>query len=70
MALVECPECGRKISSTATMCPNCGFRELQLALKMRADFERAPVVGARGQWVALLIWIAFVALIGRWLGFF
>jgi hypothetical protein len=25
MALVECPECKRQISSSAAQCPNCGF---------------------------------------------
>ena len=25
MALIECPECGKKISDKATTCPNCGF---------------------------------------------
>lgn len=24
MALIECKECGKQISSTATVCPNCG----------------------------------------------
>jgi hypothetical protein len=25
MAIISCPECGKKISSKAAMCPNCGF---------------------------------------------
>ena len=25
MALVNCPECGREVSSTAPTCPSCGF---------------------------------------------
>ena len=25
MALVDCPECGKEVSSTAESCPNCGF---------------------------------------------
>ena len=25
MAIVSCPECGKKISSRAAMCPQCGF---------------------------------------------
>ncbi len=24
MALIECPECGKKISEKANACPNCG----------------------------------------------
>lgn len=26
MALVTCPECGRKVSTNAATCPNCGNR--------------------------------------------
>ena len=26
MALITCPECGKKISDTAVSCPHCGFR--------------------------------------------
>ena len=25
MALIDCPECGREISSSAASCPNCGY---------------------------------------------
>lgn len=25
MALIKCPECGKEVSETATVCPNCGF---------------------------------------------
>ena len=25
MALINCPECGRQVSTTATSCPNCGY---------------------------------------------
>lgn len=25
MALVACPECGKKVSDSAVMCPGCGF---------------------------------------------
>ena len=25
MALISCPECGKKVSSQAKACPNCGF---------------------------------------------
>lgn len=25
MALIQCPECGKKFSNLATECPNCGF---------------------------------------------
>ena len=25
MALIDCPECGRKVSREATACPQCGY---------------------------------------------
>lgn len=25
MALIDCPECNRKVSDSAEICPNCGF---------------------------------------------
>ena len=25
MALIKCPECGKKISSEAEICPHCGY---------------------------------------------
>ena len=25
MALIECPECSRQVSTTASSCPNCGY---------------------------------------------
>lgn len=25
MALIECPECGKEVSTTALNCPNCGY---------------------------------------------
>lgn len=25
MALVKCPECGKEVSNSAAVCPNCGY---------------------------------------------
>ena len=25
MAIIECPECGKEVSTTASHCPNCGY---------------------------------------------
>ena len=27
MALIECPECGKDLSSTAPTCPHCGYKQ-------------------------------------------
>lgn len=47
MALVKCPECGKKVSDTAVSCPNCGYgikehfeRERKQAAKRR-EYQRA-----------------------------
>lgn len=38
MAMIECPECGRKISSFAPTCPGCGVPQ-DVIKKMRAEQE-------------------------------
>jgi zinc-ribbon domain len=46
MALIICPECGRKVSSQATTCPQCGFPLAQ---------SQAPDLAAilcNGSWLA------------------
>ena len=45
MALVTCPECGRKVSERADACPNCGYpicASLQKSKQEAAqkDFDR------------------------------
>lgn len=45
MALVTCPECGRKVSERADACPNCGYpicASLQKSKQEEAqkDFDR------------------------------
>ena len=39
MALINCPECGREVSSVAPACPNCGF---PVAAKQTAGPASAP----------------------------
>ena len=36
MALIECPECTREISSHASVCPGCGF---PVARALREEFD-------------------------------
>jgi NMD protein affecting ribosome stability and mRNA decay len=26
MALIDCPECGREVSSSASVCPDCAYQ--------------------------------------------
>lgn len=37
MALIECPECGKKISDKAATCPNCGFPITTMATTNEAE---------------------------------
>lgn len=47
MALVKCPECGKKVSDTAVSCPNCGygikehFERKRKQEEQRREYERA-----------------------------
>lgn len=38
MALVKCPECGKEISTNASVCPNCG--NPMASKKIKVHFER------------------------------
>ena len=52
MALIDCYECGKRISDEAPYCPKCGAKA-----KMRWTF---------GQRLQLLIVILFVVFFGYW----
>lgn len=39
MALITCPECGKRISSQASKCPNCGW-----PLKHIGNFSKAMII--------------------------
>ena len=36
MAMIQCPECGKEISSSADVCPNCGYGILKARQKQNA----------------------------------
>ena len=40
MALIDCPECARQISSEAVQCPNCGFPITQRGQTVRTSLGR------------------------------
>jgi primosomal protein N' len=48
MALINCPECGREISSSASQCPHCGFdiqnRKKVTILGYTESFANTPVI--------------------------
>jgi hypothetical protein len=46
MALTNCPECGKQVSSQAVTCPNCGY---PLAQSQQPDLAR---ILCAGPWIA------------------
>lgn len=59
MALVECPECGKEVSTLATACPHCGF-------PMSAEVGPVtPPPGERGpsRWTDPGFWIILAGLV-------
>ncbi|NIM71483.1 MAG: hypothetical protein GTN86_12800 [Xanthomonadales bacterium] len=40
MAIINCPECGQKISSVAAMCPHCGLARGELSEEQVVEFKR------------------------------
>ena len=48
MALINCPECGNKISDKALSCPQCGFPIIQQKINVqtkRKSLFIKPIVG-------------------------
>lgn len=51
MALIECPDCGKNVSTLAQSCPNCGrpvntFKQLEVApIVANSDFVDCPYCG-------------------------
>lgn len=62
MALTKCPECGHEMSSSAPVCPNCGYSFLY-ALPNRSQAKRNLIVFALGAIIPIIIGKgAFIAL--------
>jgi len=57
MALIECPECGREVSSSATACPECAY---PLGVRPAAAPARVASSLFRHQW-----WKTALSLIAR-----
>jgi transcription elongation factor Elf1 len=47
MALIECPDCGRKISDRAATCPDCACPVSTVVAEMRADEQAKAVAKTR-----------------------
>jgi zinc-ribbon domain len=67
MALVQCPECGKEVSSEAPVCPGCGF---PVAAKMAAQSKPAPdtvLAEVRPSWWQFFWYLVFFWLIIPWI---
>ena len=58
MALVDCPECGKQVSTRATACPHCGF-PLSREVGVAGDAHREP---GPSRWTDPGFWIIVVGL--------
>ncbi|MDG2917550.1 zinc ribbon domain-containing protein [Bisgaard Taxon 10/6] len=74
MALRKCPECRRKISESAEICPHCGFSFKAADLEIykqkleqrRLHNQELNKQNARVQLVWLLIFAAVIGLAAWW----
>ncbi|MBP6898041.1 MAG: zinc ribbon domain-containing protein [Pseudacidovorax sp.] len=57
MALIDCPDCGRRVSPRAPSCPNCGA---PITAKGRPADQRLVTPGLLGRLAAVLgAWLVF-----------
>jgi len=47
MALIECPDCGRKVSDRASTCPDCACPVSEVVAEMRVKSDRERVAQTR-----------------------
>ncbi|MDG2953911.1 zinc ribbon domain-containing protein [Bisgaard Taxon 10/6] len=74
MALRKCPECRRKISESAEICPHCGFSFKAADLELykqkleqrRLHNQELNKQNARVQLVWLLIFVVVIGLAAWW----
>lgn len=43
MALIDCPECGRNVSTMANSCPNCGY-PIKINTASSQDFNKEAII--------------------------
>ncbi|PKL17920.1 MAG: hypothetical protein CVV49_08480 [Spirochaetae bacterium HGW-Spirochaetae-5] len=59
MAIIQCPECRKEISSTAPTCPGCGY-----ALKPAAVKIKKGGIGCGGWLIVLIVLLIIIWIIG------
>ena len=69
MALIDCLECNKKVSSNATACPNCGNTDLRTKeekseqeefIRFHNSFQKEKQRELETNWKLLYRWIAYV----------
>ncbi|MCA9604432.1 MAG: hypothetical protein KC619_02485 [Myxococcales bacterium] len=55
MALIECPDCGRKVSDRAKTCPDCSCPVAELIMEQRDDEDRKARIASRERIDARLV---------------
>ena len=40
MALIDCPECGKRVSNVTRMCPHCGFHRGEISQEQLQERQR------------------------------
>jgi len=62
MALINCPECGRQVSTAAKVCPNCGYPVSEKVSQPGASPADELLIEVRPSW-----WCYFWLLLFFWL---
>lgn len=65
MALITCPECGKKMSDMAEKCPHCGY-----SLKKDSSSKKMNFENIKGKWDNKYLLIILIILIGGYFLFF
>lgn len=63
MALIKCPECGKKMSDKAEGCPHCGYSP-------KKDSSKTTLNNLKGKWDNKYLVIILIVLVGGYFLFF
>jgi hypothetical protein len=75
MPLIDCPDCGKQVSTSAEACPNCGFpvaarlgetAPAESSGPSLADESEEPLIEARPSWWQFFWHLVFFWLIVPW----
>lgn len=65
MALVKCPECGKKMSDMAEKCPHCGY-----SMKKTSSNNTINLDNLKGKWDNKYLIVILIVLVGGYFLFF